>query len=849
MAHGSPWQQARLLRQAVSVWPDRLPRHAWALGILALALLLGVTAADDYSAGPDTDDQIEIGEATLRHLAGESGLNLLSTPHNRLYGPVFEVPLRLVQRIFHTDEGHGLVARHLLTHLLFLASGFAGYLLAWRMFGSRWLALFALLLFLLHPRIYAHSFFNSKDVPFLAMFMICLWLAHRAFRPQSPAHSSSTAAGTVGAAVYGANAVYGAFALCGVAAGLLTTLRISGLVFVAVVVLMRFCDIVLAGGWRERQRAIASCALFAFASVATYYATMPYLWADPLERVGEIVTVMLAHPTDISALFQGEIMRRSELPPSYLPVWFGITTPPLALALGAVGLGALVWRCGAVGTSASGERHARPLAVRIAALLRNAPLRFELLVGACLALPVLAVVVLQPALYDGWRHFYFLWAPFVLLAASGLLTLAQGASVACRRFLPLEAPVATVAGLAALGLGAIAVEVIRMHPDQDNYFNVLATGPHNARPVHQRYFHVSANSIRSMIYILEELAPREQPDAVFNVNFREAQWPDPLDITPDNRKFGFLSQRDRRRFKLDPNADMDFFISRGPRIRTPGWAASQTAAPYVNDLGGLTPLVTPPVLYERQIYGRVIMQVATPDLSRVDTATARAFRALYRDVTAGVPALGGETDVYRSETAVTWVKESCPAGGVNRRLGMTVFPLDAARAPQWFRAYGVRIGDACLWRVPLPEYAIAKILLLGIGTLASDAHLEERRRRHAAITAGSPAARSTFDLYLEDGTLTYIKNPCVEADTEAPFFLHVVPVHLSDLPISRRRAGMEALDFRFGASKPSWRTVAGDIFDGICMATLTLPHYPIANIATGQYMPDGDLWRVDIGGG
>ena len=836
MAHIPPWQQAHLLKQAVSVWSCRLPRHTSALGLFALALLIGVAAADDYGIWGDTPHQRAIGEANLRHLAGESGLNLLSPPWLGLLGPIFEAPLALVERALGRDDSRSIhLSRYLLTHLFFLAAGFAGYLLAQRMFGSRWLALFALALFLLHPRIYAHSFFNSKDVPFLAMFMICLWLAHRAFHPRTPLGSGSSRDGTAVAAPSPPSPVNsGAFVLCGIAAGLLTNLRVSGLAFVAVVILMRLCDVALAGGWRKRRCAVASCALFAFASAATYYATMPYLWADPLERFGEIIAWSLAHPRDIPQLFQGQTVFSSQLPRSYLPVWFGITTPPLALALGAVGLAALVWRCVAArGEGGGGRLRVRrtprwPARIAHGALLRNTPLRFELLVGACFVLSVLAVVVLQPTLYAGWRHFYFLWAPFVLLAASGLRTLAEALEGAGRRFLPLEVPAAAVvAALAVLGLGAIAVEMARMHPFQDRYFNVLATGPHIGLPLRQRYHSGPLNNThRGFAHILEELADREEPDAIFNVGYaRKTRWAGhvtKLGLILPSENFGLLSQRDQRRFKFDPNMDVDFYL-RGDRF------------PF------------PPVLYERRLYGQTVQRVATPDLSRVDMATAGAYRTLYRDVTAEVPAQSGETDVYHSETSVTWVKESCPAGGVNIPQGMLVVPLDTARAHQKFFVDGVRVGGACLWQVALPEYAVGKILLFdGIGTLVSDAWLQESRRRHAAISAGPPAARSTFDVYVEDGALFYVRTPCVEADTEAPFFLHVFPVHLDDLPDVRRRPGFEALDFRFGTSELSWRTVAGDIFDGVCMATLELPDYAIANIATGQYTPDGDLWRVDI---
>ena len=828
VAHMSSAPPAHVLKQAASGWFDRLRRHTWALGICVLALFFGVAIADDYGIWIDTCAQREIGEATLRHLAGERGLNLLYHPWDRLYGPIFETPLALVERILGRDDGHSIyLSRNLLTHLFFLAAGFAGYLLAYRMFGSRWLALFALALFLLHPRIYAHSFFNSKDVPFLAMFMISLWLAHRAFRPQRPADVDGAAVKD-GTAAYVAAGTAGAFAICGVAAGLLTNLRIAGLGFVAAVVLLRLFDVIGARGWDERHSAIVSGLLFVVASAATYYATMPYLWADPLERFREIVTVMLALPNDIPQLFQGETVTASELPRSYLPVWFGITTPPLALALGAVGFAALVWRCVAAGIFGSNER---PLASRIAALLRNTPLRFELLAGACFALPVVAVVVLQPTLYAGWRHFYFLWTPFVLLAVSGLRTLAEGTRDAGRRFLPPppQVPAATVvAGLSALGLGAIAVEMARMHPDQERYFNVLAAGPHAALPLHQRYTYPrGVGGHRGFTYILEELAAREEPDAVFNVRFARRGLganTSPLGITCST-DLGILSQRDQRRFKSEPNADIDFFLATGPYF------------------SGLAPLV----LYERRLYGELIMQLATPDLSRAHTAIADDYRAFYRDVTASVPALGGETDVYRGETAVTWVKESCPAGGVNLRKGMIVVPLDATRARQSFRVDGVRVGDACLWQSSLPEYAIAKLIFPSIGALASDAYLEERRRDYATLAAKPPAVRSTFDTYADEGALIYVKTPCAQQDTEAPFFVHVWPVDAGDLPRSRTGPGFDALDFRFGVSEPSWRTVAGDIFDGVCMATLTLPDYPITKIATGQYTPGGGrLWHADI---
>ena len=326
-------------------------------------------------------------------------------------------------------------------------------------------------------------------------------------------------------------------------------------------------------------------------------------------------------------------------------------------------------------------------------------------------------------------------------------------------------------------------------------------------------------------------ASGEQPDAVFNVQLYTSTRAERefarLGIAMRHRNLELFRQRDQRRFKFDPQRDVDFYVRDHRRDA----------------------VLFPPVLYERRLYGQELVQVATPDLSRVDEATAGAYRTLYRQVAATAPALSGDVDVYRDETAISWVKEPCPPGGVNGARDMIVVPLAAAEPRYAQRARGVRVDDTCLWQAPLPEQPFAKIVFPNIGALASAAHLEERRRQHATLTTRPPAARSTFDVYREDGTLFYLKTPCVLADTEAPFFLHVRPVHLGDLPRHRRQYGFDALDFRFGGFDPHWHEAIGDIFDGVCLATLDLPDYSIASIATGQYDGDATLWRVDVGGG
>ena len=105
--------------------------------------------------------------------------------------------------------------------------------------------------------------------------------------------------------------------------------------------------------------------------------------------------------------------------------------------------------------------------------------------------------------------------------------------------------------------------------------------------------------------------------------------------------------------------------------------------------------------------------------------------------------------------------------------------------------------------------------------------------------SGQRIARSVFDIYSKDGQLTYIKDPCTSADIAHYYwFLHVWPLHASDLLEERKQYGYNNRDFPFD--------LHGRRFDGKCIATVSLPNYPIARILTGQYSEAGELWIAEI---
>ena len=414
---------------------SRITHSVQALLVCAVLLMVGVAAFDDYGASWDAGVQMYIADRAFDFMLGKA--ESLAEGNERFYGVAFELPLLWVDRILGLGDGrHIMLSRHLLTHTFFLAAALCCSLLTYRMFNSRPLALLALLLFVLHPRLYAQSFYNSKDLPFLSMFMISLYLTHRAFSKDS----------------------LGAFLICGLAVGILTNLRIMGIMLFPAVLAMRALDLLHTPSG-ERKRVMITLGVFTMAGGCALYAVSPHLWANPLELL-RVLETFSNYPVTPVEMFQGVRIRTDGLPPHFIPTWIAISTPPATLLLTAIGV---VLTC------------ARSLA-KPSNVLNNGDLRFGVLLLACLMLPLAAIVLANSSVYDAWRHLSFLYAPMCLLALKGLHWIGASLSPSLR--------IRTASyALLCMGMAVTAAEMVRIHPHQQAYFNLLVD---RATPEHLR---------------------------------------------------------------------------------------------------------------------------------------------------------------------------------------------------------------------------------------------------------------------------------------------------------------------------------------------------------------------------
>ena len=794
-----------LLRTGVALqsWLSRWPFPLWALAVCLLAAAVGAAALDGYGVAWDELSQRKVGQMNLDYVLGRSD-ELFS--HFFQDHPVFfELALVLAERALGLEDSRNIyLSRHLFTHLFFIAGGFFAALLVYRMFGSRWLALFALLLFLLQPRLYAHSFFNTKDLPFLCMLMIALYLIHRAFRRDT----------------------LGAFVLCGAAVGLLMNIRIMGLMLLPTVLILRGLDLGWEFGRPERRRhLLVTAAAFTIAAVLALYATWPWLWSDPLTRFAAALDRFSTFPTTYPLLFRGELFDRMSPPWNYLPVWMAISIPPATLLLGLAGVAAAAYG----------------VITHPGQALRNTPRRFEALLLAWLTLPVVYLIALDSTLYDDWRHSYFVYAPLCLLGAIGLRW-AVGAAGNARPFSrrrtdgwwrAFNTPAARrggVYGLAAASLALTAWQSIQLHPYQNFYFNFLAD---RKSPDHLiSYYDLdywSLGNRQALEYLLERY-----PDTTI----RAALPPVNSLILPEER-------RQRLATAADGTAPADFFITK-QRIYRPPLSNAE---------------LLPPVIQRLQVYRNTLTMVAALDLSLVDEATANSYRERYQAVVSGEPLARSEFDVYLQGRTLSLVKEPCDGTGLGWDFTIAVYPADLNELPDRHRRRGwvgpdrhpiVRFDGKCFVQTTLPEAELLRIRA-SIDRFAAP----EEGRPPAAIppwewhyfpgaavlealrqwrqSEHRPGIRDEWEVLRVGNRLLYARAGCTAAERDTQFFLHLTPAERGDLPEPRRRYGYDNLDFRFEHH--------GLVLGDECLALVPLPGYPITAVTTGQYTETGRLWE------
>ena len=434
--------------------PDRY-RRGIVTAFFGFLFVFGLRLVPDYGLTFDEEIQRVTGEISLLYvfqtlplalqqrllppettalIAAKGPAGQLSTYHDRDYGVVFELPATAGEQLLRLhDSRHRFLLRHYLNFIVCFAGLLAFYSLAARRYASWRMGLLGVLLLVLSPRLFADCFYNSKDAVFTMLFTGAAATAIPFLKRPSWRTACWHALG------------------CALA----IDVRIMGVLVPAATLALVVVQ-VLRGTYSYKRAASYTAAYAALLTILTV-AFWPYLWAAPATNFAATLRAMSHYRWTGNLVYQGQLMAASAIPWHYPLVWIGLTVPLLYLAFWVVGTAGLL------------HKLAR---VRSWAAVQDADWQDLLFLGLGLA-PLVAVIVLHSALYNGWRHLYFIYPMLLLLGLRGLVGAWRWrAPGRWRRYWQPALGLAVGSLLAVIG-----VRMARLHPLENLYFNALAPEP------------------------------------------------------------------------------------------------------------------------------------------------------------------------------------------------------------------------------------------------------------------------------------------------------------------------------------------------------------------------------------
>jgi len=335
------------------------------------------------------------------------------------------VPIYIIQSFF-DDFKSQVYIRHLLTHIYFLFSIFIFFKLLLTLFNSFSLSLVGVFFIYLHPLLFAHSFFNTKDLPFLSTFIISIYTMY--LFTNKPNNLK----------VIILHSFISAFLIDVRFLGFMIPALSIGYVFITNI-----------NNIKIKQLIKIFLQYFIFLAIFTY-ALWPSLWTMPSLIYYGFIS-MSHYPLPIINLFNGESILCLNNPWNYIPIWIGISTPIIVVLLYIYGV------MNSFICFIKEQINFRDKEKILILILSSIPIDLWIL-----------FLIIKPSFYDGWRHLYFLGPLIIIGAVQGINSITS---------VKLISPYKSYITKSFLVIFIITMifKFVELHPYQQVYMNCLVS--------------------------------------------------------------------------------------------------------------------------------------------------------------------------------------------------------------------------------------------------------------------------------------------------------------------------------------------------------------------------------------
>ncbi|MBE5894956.1 MAG: glycosyltransferase family 39 protein [Lachnospiraceae bacterium] len=360
---------------------------------------------------------------------------------DNIYGVAVRYPLYLLAAKVPMSVRTFFLVTHYYTYFWFCGAVAALYYLVRRITGKKWLAALGAIMLICSPRIAGEAFYNIKDSMFFSLFLISLAAGYYYIKQRR----------TSGLALFTFLS-----ALC------INTRYIGGIVLLFVALQFALGEIRKGVGI---GKGIWGGLKICFLCYVFYFLMTPFLWENPLVNTWRIIASFSDYGDGImSMMYCGKIYFSDNLPWHYLIVWILITTPVMVTVL------YLAENAYCIKRMISLRRE------EIKTFLANEDNLFSFFVGSIVWITIAADIILQPIKYDGWRHFYFLYGPFLFTAIMGVHHLTEWTKGQAEKTKCKTVAENVCLGMVILSCVANFFWIVGNQPYEYLYFNPLCRG-------------------------------------------------------------------------------------------------------------------------------------------------------------------------------------------------------------------------------------------------------------------------------------------------------------------------------------------------------------------------------------
>jgi hypothetical protein len=429
----------------------------------AFVLVLGIFIYDDYGVSSDEMLQRQHSLINYRYINkvlfqkdipyisqlteynSDNPLPELEDYQYKYYNMAMQIPLVAIEDAwdFSLTSQQILYIRHFYNFLVCFFALICFFFLCRALFKSEVWGLVGTLLLFLFPRFFAESFYNIKDLMFVALYIISIFFMFQMLLKKRK---------TLWCILF--------IMFCTLAAN---TRIVGGMLLITALIVMLAEDFFIFHNkpkqkdtslitkrenrwWRVLQPYLTVVCGF----VLFYYIFTPASWASPVDFIKTVLETFSGFPWNGEMLFAGELITTAQLPWYYIPLWMGLTIPVFYIIMFLTGTGVLITdaiKCG---------------------LTRIVECRHIWIVLLVFWVPLIYGIVFKITIYVGWRHVYFLVPPLLIIGVYGIKYLHEKLAAGYKKWGRYIMP-----SLVCVVFTCLAVWIALAHPYQNVYFNEI----------------------------------------------------------------------------------------------------------------------------------------------------------------------------------------------------------------------------------------------------------------------------------------------------------------------------------------------------------------------------------------